>query len=116
MDRDWWQGVDLRQQDAWWGGEVAAAKLTKYLVPAHATIYKAEQLARLLLIYGLEEDPGGPIEVLKPFWGVVDRMFKDDMVPPLLVYADLLASNDARNIEVAEMIYEQELTRLIGEE
>ena len=115
-DRDWWKDVDLREQDAWWGGEVAAAKLTNYLMPAHVTIYKAGQLARLQLMYGLEEDPDGTIEIVKPFWGTLEAAHKGDVVHPLLVYADLLATNDARNIETAEMIYEQELTRLIGEE
>ena len=115
-DRDWWKAVDLREQDAWWGGEVAAAKLTNHLVPAHVTLYKAGQLAKLQLMYGLEEDPGGTIEIVKPFWGTLEAAHKGDMVHPLLVYADLLATNDPRNIETAEMIYEQELTRLIGEE
>ena len=113
-DRDWWKNVNLHEHDAWWGGEVAAAKLTNYLIPAHFTIYKAGQLAKLQFMYGLEEDRDGPIEIVKPFWGALDAAHRDDMVHPLLVYADLLATNDARNIETAGMIYEQELARLVA--
>ncbi len=38
------------------------------------------------------------------------------LAPPLLIYADLLATGDTRNIETARMIYEQELTGLIRED
>ncbi len=30
-----------------------------------------------------------------------------DTAPPLIVYADLMNTDDSRNIEVANMIYEQ---------
>ncbi|HEV8369477.1 MAG TPA: type IV toxin-antitoxin system AbiEi family antitoxin [Pyrinomonadaceae bacterium] len=33
--------------------------------------------------------------------------------PPLLVYADLLNTADDRNLETAEIIYEQSIARLI---
>ena len=114
--RDWWKNVDLRTVDACWGGEVAGAKLTHYLVPANATIYKAGALGKLQVMYGFEENPDGNIEIVEPFWGELDAACKDDMVHPILVYAELLATHDARAIETAEMIYEQELTRLVGED
>ncbi|MBW1728433.1 MAG: hypothetical protein JRJ62_12840, partial [Deltaproteobacteria bacterium] len=35
--------------------------------------------------------------------------------PPILVYADLLATGDHRNIEAAEIIYEKYIGRFIRE-
>jgi len=55
----------------------------------------------------------GIVEVRKPFWGETLRM--DDpvnTVPAALVYADLLATGDARCIETAQMVYERFLARL----
>ncbi|MBC3833208.1 hypothetical protein H8K33_16990 [Undibacterium amnicola] len=37
------------------------------------------------------------------------------MVPPLLVYADLMATGDARCIETAKMIYDEHVARLLAE-
>ena len=39
----------------------------------------------------------------------------DEWVHPILVYADLLATGNQRNIETARMIYEQHIVRLVGE-
>jgi hypothetical protein len=39
----------------------------------------------------------------------------DDLVPPLLIYADLMATGDTRNIETARMIYEKELSKYFRE-
>jgi hypothetical protein len=115
-DRDWWKRVDVLAEEACWGGEAAGAKLTHYLVPANLTIYKEGPLGRLQLMYGLEEDPDGNIEIMEPFWGELAAACTDDTVHPVLAYAELLGTHDARAIETAEMIYEQELARLIGED
>ncbi|MGM0467157.1 MAG: type IV toxin-antitoxin system AbiEi family antitoxin [Acidobacteriota bacterium] len=39
----------------------------------------------------------------------------NNLVPPLLIYTDLMATGDARNIETASIIYEKELRRGIME-
>jgi hypothetical protein len=36
-----------------------------------------------------------------------------DLVPPLLIYADLLATADDRNIETARKLYDERLAELI---
>jgi len=38
-----------------------------------------------------------------------------NLVPPPLVYADLLATADARNVETAKMIYDEYLKTLTSE-
>jgi hypothetical protein len=106
----------LHNFNACWGGEVAAAKLTGYLRPEQMTIYVRERAAQLQLAYQLRKDPDGNIELLKAFWDIECEQTEKELVPPLLIYADLLAMSDPRNIETAHLLYDQELARLIGED
>lgn len=115
-DRNWWKKIDPRQYKAHWGGEVAAAKITKYLRPERVTIYAPELPGKLLLNYRLIKDLDGDIEFIRAFWNIETATKPTDLVPPLLVYADLLATGDPRNIETARMIYDKELIELIGED
>ncbi len=114
-ETDWWKDAPLTGFKAYWGGEVAARKLTQYLKPEVITIY-AREPAELQLTYKLRKDPDGDIELLRPFWDVEWDWVDREMVPPLLVYADLLATGDPRNIETAKLVYERELTGLVRED
>ena len=116
IDRDWWKDAQLRRFRACWGGEVAAAILTKYLKPERVTVYTKGKPAELLLTNKLKKDPDGDVEILETFWRTDYDWPHIELAPPLLLYADLLATGDARNIETARMIYEQELAGLIGED
>jgi hypothetical protein len=114
---DWWQQNNLDPLIAQWGGEVAAAKLTQYLLPQIVTIYTtAEQLNQLLLEFRLRKDPTGDVEILKRFWKHGKTRQYEYLVHPILVYADLLATGNERNIETAKIIYEQNIFRLIRED
>ena len=95
---------------------MAAAKLTKYLKPEQVTIYTQKTPGELLLTNKLKKDPNGDVEILEAFWQTEYDWPHPELVPPLLIYADLLATGDARNIETARMIYEQQLTGLIRED
>ena len=55
-------------------------------------------------------DNDGNIEVLKLFWKVENNYRVKPIVPPLLIYADLMGSRIGRNIETAKMILENELS------
>ena len=112
---DWWKDAYLGRFGALWGGEVAAAKLTKYLRPEVKTIYAATAIPEVQARYALTKDPNGDTEILKRFWAFENEPDKNEMVPPLLVYADLIASGDDRNIETAEIIYDTQISRLLGE-
>jgi hypothetical protein len=103
---DWWQELDPRQYDAAWGGEVAAFHLTQYLKPATATLYIKGPTNRLLLDHRLRRDNHGTVTVLEQFWNFPTAQV-NALVPPLLVYADLLAIGDPRTVEVAGQIHEQ---------
>lgn len=103
--------------DAYWGGEIAAKKLTNYLRPELGTIYIRTHIAKIQALLNLREDANGKIEVLKTFWTPrLDCKQHPFLVPMILVYADLLATGDPRNIETAKILYEQEITRFIRED
>lgn len=111
-DTNWWKDINLTNYKAKWGGEFAADKLTHYLKPDFFTLYIEEEdfqkhLTRLVINHRLKPDPQGNIEILKTFWNFAGHENTQEIVPPLLVYADLLATNDPRNLETAGMIYER---------
>jgi hypothetical protein len=114
---DWHQGKNIHTEYALWGGELAAAKLTKYLKPQNITVYiKHRHLNDFLLQNRLKKDIYGEIEILKYFWEQTDVNENKDLVHPILIYADLMATANQRNIETAKMIYEQYIIRHIRED
>lgn len=110
----WWNKKELHNLNAKWGGEVAAAKLTKYLQPEIITIYtKKEYLNGLLIECRLKKDPNGEIEIMEQFWNFDENTEYRDLVHPILIYADLIATGNQRNIETAKMIYDEHIVRYI---
>jgi hypothetical protein len=64
--------------------------------------------------YGLRRDSNGNIELLRKFWKFEQSEKKSlHTAPPLLIYADLLMTADDRNLETAELIYDQYIARLV---
>ncbi len=110
---DWWKGEDLAELDMWLGGEPAAAVLTKHLRPEVVTVYGDTYFAALARRIQPIKDEQGNLELLQKFWHFdVPRADKRyPLVPPLLVYADLVATADARNIETAQIIRERFLAK-----
>lgn len=114
-DPNWWQQVDITRYEAQWGGEVAADKLTGHLKANTVTVYMRpnphlrQNLTKLVSDNQLRADPAGEIEILETFWDFPPDAARPDIVPPLLVHADLLATLDPRNFTVARMILEQHL-------
>ena len=114
---DTWRTWDVQADQVKWGGEPAAALLTKYLEPGVLTLYAEKLPARLMVAYRMTtarpNDEQNLVEIRKPFWGEALRQTNPtNLVPEALVYADLLATGDARCIEVAQMIYEERLAGL----
>ena len=108
-DTDRLRLADLKPQKALWGGEVAAERLTHFLKPEHFMIYAREPLTTLLATNRMRADPMGNVEVLDVFWQFAADTDYPDLVPPVLAYADLLATHDGRNAEAAKLIYEQRI-------
>jgi hypothetical protein len=101
------------------GGETAAAKITNYLKPATAKVYLTRDVDRetfakdFMIKNRLKKDPNGNIELLAAFWNFEYQWQFKELVPPLLIYADLMATANDRNIETAKMIYDDYLARRI---
>jgi hypothetical protein len=106
---DWWKKTDLRQFNAFWGGDVAADRLTGHLKPGDITIYAHGLPRPLLEAKRMRADPQGDVKIIEAFWNFPPTETEKDTVPPLLVYADLLATGDPRAIEVAKLIQERYL-------
>jgi hypothetical protein len=113
---EWWKVADLAGLNACWGGEIAAQKLTKYLKPQRCTLYikptgnepqRTKALAKFIAANRLRADAQGDIELLDAFWNLPPNAAQPDVVPPILAYADLIATLDPRNIEVAKRIREE---------
>ena len=106
------QQIDIVAFDAYWGCELAADRLTRYLKPGHFTIYIGKPIAKLVAAGRMRAEAEGNVEILEKFWNLPAG--QDDvpgLVPPVLIYADLLATHESRNAEAARMIYEQRIAR-----
>ncbi len=113
----WWEKTDAQFENALWGGESAAAKIGNYLKPQNITVYlKHRMLNEFLLKNRLKSDANGDIEILKIFWEPVDLAEHNGLVHPILIYADLIATGNQRNIEAAKVIYEQYVIRFVRED
>ncbi|MEX1198171.1 MAG: type IV toxin-antitoxin system AbiEi family antitoxin [Pseudohongiellaceae bacterium] len=113
-DREmWWKQVRPEAYGAVWGGEIAAAEYTQYLNPVRATLYIPKmQMGRFLKDERLRkakaveiEWPHATVELLEPFWKPGEDHGR--LANPVLVYADLIASGDSRNIETAQKLRDQ---------
>lgn len=115
---DNWRDWQVNPDEARWGGEPAGALLTDYLRPGNLTLYTERLPPRLMVkqrmvLAGLLTTER-LVEIRKPFWGpVVNTGARADTVPPVLVYADLLATGDGRCMETAQMVYDRYLARLL---
>lgn len=107
---DWWKNIQLEKYEACFGGEVAGDILTKYRDPGEVLIYLPGAPDRLILDNRLRADPKGEVEIIEQFWHFKPGNNENRTVPPLLVYADLMATQDTRNHEVAKLVYERYIT------
>lgn len=112
----WWHQAVLKPEYALWGGEVAAEKLTNYLKPQNITVYvDKDNPAAVLIPNRLKKDPEGDVELVARFWQPDTIAPHGDTVHPILVYADLMATGNQRNIETARIIYDEYILQLVRE-
>lgn len=102
-----WKKMNLNINQTQWGGEPAGDIYTKFLQPEILTLYTNEKKADLIKNYRLIADPEGNVLVYQKFWKEIDP--EKNIVPPLIAYADLLATGKKRCIETAQKIYEQHI-------
>ncbi len=110
---DWWKEFTYdrwQKHQMWLGGDPAAALLTKYLYPEKTTVYGRPDFKKLIPIIGQpERDEQGNFELLEPFWNFETEELDDvhRICPPLLIYADMVATGDARHLDAANLIREK---------
>ncbi|NJY63861.1 hypothetical protein HC174_14020 [Salinimicrobium sp. CDJ15-81-2] len=92
---------EIRATGLKWGGEPAAALLTNYLIAENFSLFVPPK-ENLIKKYKLFPSPSGELELYEKFWNHPE----DDLpyVHPILIYAQLMATGESRNIETAEII------------
>jgi hypothetical protein len=110
-ERGWWEKANVLNYGLQWGGEPAAAVLDHYLRPGITTLYGENLPNRFIAENRLRTDEKGYVEMRKRFWHFEYEWAWPELVPPVLIYADLLAEGNARCIEAAQRIYEKHLAR-----
>jgi len=107
-----WRSLEL-PADTSWGGEAAAEFLEKSRAGI-LTLYTSINADDIAERMNLVPDDNGKIEILKKFWtrshkknNKQTRKEKgSNIAPDILIYADLINSENERNIETAEKLYE----------
>jgi hypothetical protein len=92
-----------------WGGEPGASILTKQLQPQAFTIYTDGRWQSVASVLKLIPDNEGDVEILSIFWKENERSTNQNIVPTLIILAELMSSGKERNIETAKTIIEIEL-------
>lgn len=100
-----WKKLQINTAKTVWGGEPAGAVLTDYLMPAELTLYTTETRSDLIKNYRLIPDEKGNVKAYQKFWHYDEVNW--DTAPPVLVYTDLMNTNDRRCTETAEKIYDE---------
>jgi len=111
-----WQKSFPDSDSTRWGGEPGADLLTGNFRPELLTLYTRKDTSTVCQELEAAPDSEGSIEILDLFWDPVALETQDDAtestiehVPPLLIYADLVASADPRARRVAKTIWDQYL-------
>ena len=104
------EGLIGRIENTVWGGEPGAEILTHHIHPGVLTTYTGAEKKALMQTWKLIPEPAGNIHLYHKFWK--DQLWDDQkIVPPLLLYADLILTGDPRNIETGNLIYHQYLEK-----
>ena len=101
--REKWQDIRIDRNKTVWGGEPAADILTKHLRPEKFLIYTKERNTDLIKNYKFIPKKDGELEVLEMFW---ENTTNKIIAPALLIYAELMISGGKRNIETAQLVYD----------
>ncbi|MEE4383232.1 MAG: type IV toxin-antitoxin system AbiEi family antitoxin [Pseudomonadales bacterium] len=100
----------LGEQDWVMSGECAAWVMDGYLPPERMTLYGNGELDRLASLLGARSAADGDIEVLQAFWtGHTSPGGAWGLADPILVYADLVYTQDPRAREAALRIRDEYL-------
>lgn len=98
-DIRWWREARFQDFSYELSGEAAAAEMTANFRPASLTLFGESVSKAFIRKYHLRPEKEANIEIMRKFW----KFPKENprLVPPLLIFADLLSINDARCVELA---------------
>ena len=92
------------------GGEPAAQKITQYLNAQIYTVYTQMKHKNFMIENRLIPDINGDIQVYEKFWAdPLVTNFEVKTAPDLLVYADLIITDEPRCLETADIIFNKRL-------
>lgn len=103
QDFNKWEQIEIGTDKTKWGGEAAGKLYTKYLKPQILTLYTNEDTKDLIKRLRLVPDSKGNVKVYKTFWN--NNLTVQPVTNPILTYADLVSTGNARCIETADRIY-----------
>jgi len=112
-DPRWWEKINPRDYQAVWGGEYAAAKHTNFLNPKDGIVYiNRNNIAEFinkarLRKKDMQTDTGYQVEIIELFWKPDQNEVATGVANPLITYADLIATAEPRNLEVAKRLREK---------
>lgn len=101
-----WRDIPVNKMKTVWGGEPAADLITNYLQPGELTLYTEEKKKELMVHYDLMPDKEGDVHVYQKFWADNKEL---ETAPPILVYADLINTNDKRCLETANILFNEHI-------
>lgn len=96
-----WTALKL-PEGMYWGGEVGANKIDGYLEPGVFDIYTDIPAANLLKTGMVMQNQNGEIRIYQKFW---KWETDNQLVPLMLIYADLIGSGNSRCLEMAERLW-----------
>lgn len=99
-----WRELNVNPNETVWGGEPAGDILTNHLRPEIFTMYTTLNAQDLMKKFRVIPDHQGELKVYRKFWYLEDTK---KTTPPILVYADLMNTNNKRCRETAQIIYER---------
>ncbi|MDE9541636.1 type IV toxin-antitoxin system AbiEi family antitoxin [Xenorhabdus bovienii] len=97
-----WQDVSLESGE-YWGGEIAAAILSDgYFIPEDWQLFTPYSLHQRRIELGLSPNRDGKLQLVSSFWGNDFQLNRTAQT--MLCVAELLASANDRNLEMARLI------------
>ncbi len=98
-----WKNIKVDNHTVW-GGEPAADILTRNIRPGKFILYTQEKNIDLMKKYKIIPGENGELEILDMFW---NNEKNKKVAPPLLIYTELMLSGGKRNLEAAQLIYNE---------
>lgn len=92
-----------------WGGEVAAQRLLGDYHPTNCTVYvepgQIDEAMKLVVAkYRLKPSPAGNVVIMRKFWSAPNPYDSNGVVPPPMIFAELMTTANTRAVERAAAI------------